>query len=112
MSATTGKSDECARFLPKWVLKEDVEVLCKEGEINYSGVVECAHALRKSDIDVVTELCRNAPSAAPTGCFSASIRMGEVSNSDNKIGGKQHYLIDWWSLLLGLFRLTSIAALE
>eukprot|EP01084_Bolivina_argentea_P071404 129844_1 len=76
-SAVTGKSDECARFLPKWVLKEDVEVLCKEGKMNYTGVVECARALRKLDTDIVRELCRNAPSTAPTDCFSVSIRMGE-----------------------------------
>ncbi len=82
VAAVTERGDECARFLPKWVSKEDVEVLCKEGKVNYSGVVQCARALRESDADIVKELCTNAPSAVPAHCFSVSIRMREVSNNN------------------------------
>ncbi len=90
--AVTGKSDECARSLPKWVSKKDVEVLCEEGKVNYSGVVQCARALRKSDADIIGELCRNAPSAAPAHCFSVSARMREVSNN-NTMGLRPCYLV-------------------
>ncbi len=103
------RGDECVRYLPKWISKDDVAILCKEGKVNYSGVVQCTRALRESDADIVKQLCTNSPSVAPAHCFHVSTRMREVSNSST-MDWKQCYLV-YWSLLEGLFKFTLAAVL-